>query len=305
MFTLAHLSDIHLSPMPQPRLGELTPKRLLGYLNWHRGRKRQHSRAVLDMLVADLLAQRPDHIVVGGDLANIGLPAEVKTGTAWLAALGKPEDVTVIPGNHDVYGWHRGDAGIEPWRAWMRGDANSNGSPAMVASQAGFPFVRERGGIALIALSSAVPTPPFHASGRLGVEQRTALVRLLRGTGARGQCRIVLIHHPPLPGQASPTRGLQDAKELAAVLAVEGAELVLHGHNHRSMLAYVERAEGGRIPIVGVPSASAVPGGRQQSAQYHLFEIDRTGSSWRVRLRSRMAREGGELAEGPPVNLNS
>ena len=45
-FTLAHLSDPHLAPLPKPRLRELMGKRALGYLNWVRNRKRVHSRAV-------------------------------------------------------------------------------------------------------------------------------------------------------------------------------------------------------------------------------------------------------------------
>ena len=38
MFVLAHLSDPHLGPVPLPRFRELTGKRALGYVNWHRRR---------------------------------------------------------------------------------------------------------------------------------------------------------------------------------------------------------------------------------------------------------------------------
>ena len=50
MFTLAHLSDIHLSPMPRARRRDLFGKRVLGYVNWHRGRKLVHRRDILDVL---------------------------------------------------------------------------------------------------------------------------------------------------------------------------------------------------------------------------------------------------------------
>ncbi len=63
-FTLAHLSDPHLPPLPALRLRELTGKRALGYLNWTRNRHAIHRREVLDTLVADMQAQRPDHIAV-------------------------------------------------------------------------------------------------------------------------------------------------------------------------------------------------------------------------------------------------
>ena len=50
VFTLAHVSDIHLSPLPKVRRRQLLSKRLLGYVNWHRGRKFVHKREILDLL---------------------------------------------------------------------------------------------------------------------------------------------------------------------------------------------------------------------------------------------------------------
>jgi hypothetical protein len=84
----------------------------------------------------------------------------------------------------------------------------------------------------------------------------------------------VLIHHPPLPGQASRARGLLDAEALEAVLQRHGAELAVHGHNHRNMLAW--RAAGGRmLPVVGTPSASVGKLHRHEPlARYNLFRID-------------------------------
>ena len=43
-FTLAHLSDPHLPPLPQARLRDLAGKRVLGYLNWTRNRHKYHRR---------------------------------------------------------------------------------------------------------------------------------------------------------------------------------------------------------------------------------------------------------------------
>ena len=102
-FTLAHLSDPHLAPLPAPRLRELAGKRALGYLNWTRNAHKIHRREVLDALVADMRAQRPDHIAVTGDLVNIALEAEFAPARAWLESVGTPEHVTVVPGNHDAY----------------------------------------------------------------------------------------------------------------------------------------------------------------------------------------------------------
>ncbi len=102
-FTLAHLSDPHLPPLPKPRLIELAGKRALGYVNWTRNRHKYQRREVLDALVADVQAQTPDHIAVTGDLVNLALEAEFAPARAWLDGVGPPDRVTTIPGNHDAY----------------------------------------------------------------------------------------------------------------------------------------------------------------------------------------------------------
>ena len=58
---------------------------------------------MLARIVGDLKAQAPDHIAVTGDLVNISLAAEYAPARAWLDALGPPQDVTLVPGNHDAY----------------------------------------------------------------------------------------------------------------------------------------------------------------------------------------------------------
>src|SRR6267142_4638752 len=98
-FTLAHLSDPHLPPLPSLRLRDLAGKRALGYLNWTRNRRNVHKRDVLDALVSDLQAQKPDHIAITGDLVNLALEAEFAPSRAWLESVGAPDRVTVTPAN--------------------------------------------------------------------------------------------------------------------------------------------------------------------------------------------------------------
>src|SRR5512144_2724060 len=103
MFALAHLSDPHLAPLPEPQWSELIGKRVMGYINWQHNRRYVHDTAALAAIVADIKAQAPDHIAVTGDIANIGLAAEFLRGRDWLESLGHAEDVTFVPGNHDIY----------------------------------------------------------------------------------------------------------------------------------------------------------------------------------------------------------
>jgi 3',5'-cyclic AMP phosphodiesterase CpdA len=289
-FTLAHLSDVHLAPLPPlvawgPRLAALNAKQALGLINWYRARKGHHLRAVLDAIVNDVQAAKPDHIAVTGDLVNLGLAEEQTAALAWLRGLGGPDNVTAIPGNHDVYGRAAGDPGTERWRPYMGGETGATG----------FPFVKRLGRMALIGVSSAVPTPLFYATGRLGVAQREALGRTLDELGRDGFARVVLIHHPPLPGLADRFRRLEDAVEMAEVLQRHGAELVLHGHNHRPMMNFVQ-GPAGPIPVVGAPSASASPGHHEPGAGYNLLRLSLEGGGLSVHLTRRAFGLDGRLS---------
>ncbi len=291
--TIAHLTDVHLEPIAgfSPRYWNL--KRMAGYANWLRNRRGVYQRHVLDRIVADLKAQGPDHIAVTGDLVNIGLPQEYINALAWLETLGSPQHVTVIPGNHDIYTRLRSDAGTRRWARYMASDAEG---ARHGAEGIDFPFVRMLGPVALIGLNSAVPTPPLIASGRLGREQIDRVAELLERLGAAGRFRLVLIHHPPLTGQAKRSRALEDAAQLEAVLARHGAELVIHGHNHHNMLAWCP-APGGPVPIVGAPSAAqALPHKGEPLARYNLYRIE--GPPWAIELTGRGLREvGGPIVE--------
>src|ERR1700759_3658971 len=144
-FTLAHVSDPHLPPLPEPRLAELMGKRVFGYLNWTRNRHRYHRREVLDVLMSDLQAQAPDHIAVTGDLVNLALEAEFAPAKKWLARVGAPERVTAIPGNHDAYVRATRHRFVQAFGEYLAGDETSG--------DGAFPFMRRRGPLALIGLS--------------------------------------------------------------------------------------------------------------------------------------------------------
>ena len=148
-FTLAHLSDPHLPPLPPARLRDLAGKRLLGYLNWTRNRHKFHRREVLDALVSDMQAQMPDHVAITGDLVNIALEAEFAPSLKWLESVGAPGRVTVIPGNHDAYVRATRHRFAETWGNYLEGDDAQGRSVT-------FPSLRRRGPLALISASSAV-----------------------------------------------------------------------------------------------------------------------------------------------------
>jgi len=292
MFVLAHLSDPHLSPFPPPRWSELVGKRATGFVNWRRNRHLVHRGEVLARVVTDLRASAPDHIAVTGDLVNISLVGEYAPARSWLESLGPPGDVSLVPGNHDAY--VRGVARHfrSHWGDYMRGDDASNH-----ASEVEFPYLRRRGPLALIGLSSAVPTAPFMATGRLGGEQITRLAGLLDGCRRERLFRVVLIHHPPVSSSRRHFKRLIDGASFRAVLERHGAELVIHGHDHVHSLIYLEGPQR-PIPALGVPSASQVARAEHSSAGYSLYRIEGQAGAWRCEIVAReLSRDGETMSE--------
>lgn len=275
-FTLAHLSDPHLTSPAALGTSEMGGKRALGYLSWRLRRRHIHLPEVLARLVEDLHAQRPAHTAVTGDLTQLGTAAELAQARAWLERCGPPARVSAVPGNHDVFA-----RGCEQdlralWGPFMSGD---DGAMA-------WPFLRRRGPAALIGLSSARPTAAFLASGRLGARQLTALEGMLAMTASEGYFRVVMLHHPPVAGLLARRKALDDAAHLAAVLSRRGAELVLHGHTHRSMQSQLPGPLG-PIPVLGAASASARQARGDHRAAYYLCRIRRCAGGWDLEIQCR------------------
>lgn len=300
--SFAHLSDPHLTTLTGVDWRNLLNKRVLGYLSWRRRRRYEHRREVLAELVADLRQFHVDQIVVTGDLTHIGLPAEFAEARQWLDALGEPADVMIIPGNHDAYvraPWQTTRRQWLPYLVsdpeWQRSDDGDR--------QGLWPAVRVRGPVAFIGLDSAVPAPWFMATGRLGDVQLKRLGDVLQATSEQGLFRVVLIHHPPVPGEEKWRKRLIDAPALCEVIAAHGAELVLHGHRHRAIDSRIE-VPGTHVPVFGVPSASAI-GHAGRPSQYYRFEVGRSGSGWRLRVNVRSYQPDAEhFIDGRALDLD-
>ena len=284
MFVLAHLSDLHLAS--RPPLADLVSKRGLGFINWHRKRKHVHRAEVLEAITRDLRSMNADHVAVTGDLINFSTRNEYQRARAWLETVGPPSAVTVIPGNHDIYVPTATKWPGEFWNEYMRGDRSADGGS--------FPFVRRRENVALIALSSAVPTGPFLATGFLGEPQLARFAAALEET--RGLFRVVLIHHPPTIAGRRHLRRLVDAVEFRRVLAEKGAELVIHGHDHHHSLVWLDGPQ--PIPAAGAPSASAQAAhGSEDAAGYNLFHIAGQSGSFSCEMITRQRTADGGVRE--------
>uniref|UniRef100_B0T2I9 Metallophosphoesterase n=1 Tax=Caulobacter sp. (strain K31) TaxID=366602 RepID=B0T2I9_CAUSK len=290
IFRLAHISDLHLSP-PKGAFGwrDLLSKRLLSRIAWRR-KHREHRPEILARVVADLIAQAPDHVAITGDLTNYASPAEFEAARLWLETLGPSRDVTVSPGNHDALVDAEGVEAFAAWTPWL-GDAG----------ETRFPQVRVRDGVAVFNLCSAVPTAPHLATGRLGEAQLRRLAALLSDPAYRDDFRVLLIHHPPIPGAVARRKSLEDVDALRAVLAEQGADLILHGHAHDAMVATVPGPRGAMIPVLGVPSASAMGGRGHPAARWHAVEIAREADG---RIEVKVVARGLDPKTGEATELS-
>jgi len=133
------------------------------------------------------------------------------------------------------------------------------------------------------------------ATGSLGEQQLIRLSAALEET--RNLFRVVLIHHPPKSPPSRYLRRLTDGAEFCRVLAAKGAELVLHGHDHRRALIWLDGPRR-TIPVVGAPSASArTAHGDEDGAGYNLFRIDGEPGAWRCEMIARQRRADDSFGE--------
>ncbi len=286
-FSLAHLSDVHLGPLPAAwTFRHFRLKRLIGGANWARKRHNLHNLDIAAAAVASIHAAEPDHIAFTGDLLNISAWEEFPRGREWMEKFGSPLDLSFVPGNHDAYVDVPYEDGLAQFAPWMMADGVKD-----EALQ--FPYVRLRRNVALIGLCTALPQALHKAGGTLGEHQLRNLPHVLKSLQDQGFYRVVMIHHPPLPGLASPRKALTDAEALQNILKDKGCELVLHGHNHRTMENWFETRSGPAVAI-GVASASGAPQGRHESAGWNLFRIRRQHGRWQATI----ARHHWDAASG-------
>ncbi len=276
----AQLSDPHLSSLEGVKPAELLNKRLLGWLSWRRRRRFEHRAEVLDALLADLGHAQLDQLLVSGDLTHVGLPSEFRQARAWLERLGRPQDVALVPGNHDACVTAPWEETFAQWQEYISSDstAEDNRDP--------YPSYRERGDIAFIGLSSACPTPPLMASGRVDEAQLQKLPGLLDAARDAGRFRVVYVHHSPLPGTEKWRKSMRNAKALAEVLSAHGAELVLHGHGHRAREHWLDSRDGS-IPVIAVPSASALGLHGGDVAAYNTYRVEAVAGGWQLEVECR------------------
>jgi 3',5'-cyclic AMP phosphodiesterase CpdA len=258
---IAHFSDVHALSLVGARPWQWLTKRTAGYVNLRLNRRDKHPVRLFEAIVDDLNRSPVDEVVCTGDLTNLSLEPEFRLARSILDRLTLgPAHVTVVPGNHDVYTL---DALATRGFARAFGDYADGGT---------FPLVRERGELAIIGVSTALPSPVPFADGWIGRRQLVALEAAL--ARLRGRFRVLLLHHPPYRNRHVILRGLRDRGALQKILSRVGAELVLHGHEHRDCRQTLPGPDG-EIPVIGVGSGTYDDPRPDRRARYNVYTVER------------------------------
>ncbi|MEJ8567138.1 metallophosphoesterase family protein [Elongatibacter sediminis] len=267
MTRLIHLTDLHLSSLDGIGARKLVGKRWTSFLSWRRRRRHIHRRDVLDRLAEAVRAERPDLLLITGDLVQIGLDSEIREAAAWLAALAAPEDVFLVPGNHDVYARDSWPALRRHWAPWLPAEHNR--------ARSGYPLVRDIGGLRLIGASSACVTPIFSARGALGGAQRRRLDAAWQQAAESNLPTALAVHHPPVPGITRWRKALRDNKAVSRRIKTFRPAFTVCGHLHRNL-----QQQCGNTPVFVTASASSI-----HDASYRVIDFEPADGELRLSMQ--------------------
>ncbi len=251
---IAHITDLHVAR--SPAWGEFNAKRLLGRLNHLLFRRRRYRESVAAAALLRLVKQKPDLVVLTGDITQHGLNSEFDAAERLLSILSESEiPVVTVAGNHDIYGKSPTERLVEFRRNLARG-----------VEPAADGIIRLPG-VEILPLAQSIPTPPFFSHGRQSADE-------LERAGAawsappNGAMRLVCGHYPvidPHGGKLLYFRGLRGAEALVEFCRACRVAGYFCGHNHKRFSASMP----GGCMQYAAPALSAVRGrGREWASVY-------------------------------------
>ena len=241
---IAHLSDLHLleaGPVASLLQGLAIRFVSLGRAIDARGRVRKLERALAAVVRAGV-----DHLVVTGDLTEVGAPAQFEALAEILhGSCIPPENVTLVPGNHNAY------TSGEAWRCELEGPLFAcRGTSAHREGQ-----VVDRGDVVFLPLDVSCP-PVDHpgAAGEFRPDAAAALEARFADPAFAHKALVVVEHHHPYAHDQSAWQwvdGLRGSARLMDALARHPHVQLLHGHLHKA----VDKLVGlGKSRILGAPA---------------------------------------------------
>ena len=194
---------------------------------------------VVEALVELAARQRPDLVVLSGDITQRARPAQFRAAKAFVDRLGTP--VLAVPGNHD----------IPLFDLWTR--LRHPYARYIAAFGAELEPVHRSPDLLVVCVNTT--RARRHKHGEVSALQVNRVARLLAGAQP-AQLRVVVVHQPVAVTLAEDVRNL--LRGHAAALqrwAAAGADLVMGGHIH---LPYVMELQNMARPLWAVQAGTAV-----------------------------------------------
>jgi 3',5'-cyclic AMP phosphodiesterase CpdA len=221
-----HVSDIHLCD--PPLFPPLRVKRTLGWLNWIFNRRFRHEYSYLELFLERVEEEKPDFLIVSGDLVQLGTKRELVKIMDYLERLeehcGK---ILYTPGNHDRFTRDKDAENI------VNQICRKYGGDSTTIPQ----FVRHES-IEFILVNQSHPTRPFHSGGRIVESNWRTLEKFASAKRLENSSqpeRIVIGHFPIYNSQGNDLGGIkrmQEFERFRLLLMSLNCKYYLCGHVH-------------------------------------------------------------------------
>lgn len=215
---------------------------------------------VVEALVALAAQQRPNLVVLSGDITQRARPAQFRAAKAFVDRLGAP--LLAVPGNHDIALFDLWSRLTSPYARFAKA-FGTNLDPVHSSPD-------------LLVIGVNTTRPWRHKNGEVSMTQIDHVAKLL-STASPQQLRLVVVHQPAAVAQAEERSNLLRGHQAALRLwAAAGADLVLGGHIH---LPYTLALQGLARRLWVIQAGTAVSS-RTRSAVPNSVNILRWGEAF-------------------------
>lgn len=206
-------------------------------------------RAALDWFAQKVADERPDAIIITGDLTMRARHREFAAAAAWLSAL--PAPVTVEIGNHDMPYFNPVERFTAPYRRFMAMEAKVE-TPITLPGIAIIPLRTTAPAQWRLNWSKGIVTPQALAEC---MAQVTAVQHRADQAGEAAPLILISAHHPLVETGTRGTAWTKGGTAALEALAQVQVAAVLSGHVH-DPFDMAHRAQNGAVRMIGAGTLS-------------------------------------------------